>query len=361
MIRTIDWYIIKKYLRTFFFTAIVISLIAMVIDLSQKIDKFIAADLSVGQIGYYYLNFIPFVNGLLWPLCALIAVIFFTSRMGRDSEIISILNAGVSFNRLLRPFVISALVILTLLLFGNHYVIPKSNNIMFNYELEYFNKKKSNIKKRDFLFVLDQQHRLYVRTYDRIDTLGRDVRLETYQGDSLVQILKAKELEWIGPPNKWRLKRYEIRGLEKGNAQIAFYPNKNLDTTLNLVHDDFVAYKNEKDMMTTPKLLSFIQAEQGKGVGHTRNFQVELQRRSSEPFTVLILTLIGVSVASRKVRGGMGLHLAIGVMIGALFVFMSKFSVTFATNESLSPFLGVWIPNIVFSCVAVWLISRAQK
>ena len=361
MIRTIDWYIIKKYLRTFFFTALVISLVAAVIDLSQKIDKFIGADLSATQIGYYYLNFIPFVNGLLWPLCALIAVIFFTSRMGKDSEIISILNAGVSFGRLLRPFVIAATFILSLLLLGNHYIIPRSNDIMFNYELTYFNKTKSNIKKRDFLFALDPSNRIYVRTYDRVDTVGRDVRLETYHNDTLVRVLKAKELEWVGPPNHWRFKRYEVRNIAGHSSSIINFPNQNLDTTLNLYHDDFVAYKNEKNMMTTPKLLSFIKAEQSKGVGHTRNFQVELQRRTSEPFTVLILTLIGVSVASRKVRGGMGLHLAIGVSIGALFVFMSKFSVTFATNESLSPMLGVWIPNLIFSCVAIWLISRAQK
>ena len=174
-------------------------------------------------------------------------------------------------------------------------------------------------------------------------------------------LLKAKEAKWQGPPGKWKLVDYERRSFNGTKEFIENGKGSSIDTTISLTPGDFVRYQEEKDMMVTSDLQEFIDIERQRGVGNTKAYNIEIHRRTAEPVTILILTLIGVAVAARKVRGGMGFHLALGVGIGAIFIFLSKFSVTFATNESLPAALGVWLPNIFFFIVALVLIFRAQK
>ena len=201
----------------------------------------------------------------------------------------------------------------------------------------------------------------YIKYYRKQDSTARDIQIEKFDGNDLVYMLKARTAKWLSPPNNWRLKNYEIRTFDGLNETLFVDKKNNLDTTLNITPADFVEFINQKEMMTTKELLNFIDNQKKRGAGNTKTYEVQLHKRTSEPISIIILTIIGMAVAARKVRGGIGLHLAVGVGLGASYIFLSKFSNTFATNESLPAILGVWIPNIIFGCIAFYLVKNAQK
>ncbi|MFT5165136.1 MAG: lipopolysaccharide export system permease protein [Saprospiraceae bacterium] len=362
MIKKIDKYIIKKYLSTFFFTMLIFSMISVIIDFSNNIEDFIEEDVTIYQIVFeYYLNWMLWINGLLIPLYALIAVIFFTSRMAYDSEIISIFNAGVSFRRLMVPYLMAGGFITILHLLGNHYFIPIGNKIHYDFQHQYIWKHNDKGKTSDVHLFIGPETTAYIKYYRKQDSTARDVKIERYQDHSLVYILKARLAEWQGPPNHWKLKDYEIRTFDGLKETIVLGKKEEMDTTINITPADFVEYINQQEMLPTFQLMDYIDTQERRGINNTKRYRVELHRRTSEPFTILILTIIGMAIAARKVRGGIGLHLAVGVGLGASYIFLSKFSATFATNESLPPIIGVWFPNIVFAIIAIWLVSKAQK
>jgi lipopolysaccharide export system permease protein len=360
--KILDRYIFFKYISTFLFTVLIFTMIASVIDLSEKVKNFIDEPCTKEEIIFdYYLNFIPYINSLLVPLYALISVVFFTSRLAFNSEIISVLNAGISFRRLMLPFLMAGTVIAVFHLYANHFLVPIGNKSRLDFEHKYIWKDSDFGKTKDVHMFLSDSSKIYIRFYNKDDTSARDVRIERFAGQDLVYMLKAQDLKWLGPPNHWRIENYEIRTFEGEKENLILGKRQHIDTTLNLVPADFVRFSNQKEMLSSPALLEFVEAERARGFSNTKNFEIEFHRRSAEPVTVLILTIIGMAVASRKVRGGMGLHLAIGIGLGAIFIFLSKFSITFATNQGMPAILGVWIPNILFSGVAIWLVSRAQK
>ncbi len=362
MISKIDRYIIGKYVSTFLFTVLIFTLIAMIIDFSEKVEDFIEEDITIRQILFdYELNFMLMIDGLLLPLYALISVIFFTSRMANNSEIISILNAGVSFSRLLRPYLITALAITGIHLIGNHFVIPKGNKTRLDFEHTYIWRHNDKGQTHNVHLFLDPETKIFIKYYRRRDTTANNFQMEKIVDNKITDLLKADEAIWQSETGKWRLEDYEIHTFNGLNETLVVGKGEHLDTLINLVPEDFTRYLNQKEMMATPELMSFVRRERERGVGNTKVYEVEMQRRTAEPFTILILTIIGVAVAARKVRGGMGLHLAMGVALGGIFIFLSKFSITFATNDSLPPALGVWIPNMIFGAVAFFLVQRAQK
>ena len=362
MLKRIDWYIIRKFLSTFFFVALLFTMFAVVVDYSDKVEEFIDEPVTVFQIIFeYYLNFILWINGLLWPLYVLITVIFFTSRMAYNSEIISILGAGVSFGRLMLPYLAAAFLLAAIHFWANHIIIPLGNKSKLEFEYAHIWKESDRGKTENVNMFIGPNEKIYVRYYRKKDSTAVDFQLDHFDGQRLVGILKAKTVIWKGPPNNWQLRNYEIRTFDGMNETLIVDKKEPLDTVLNLTPKDFVRYNNQKEMMTTPELRKFIGEEAQRGVNNTLVYQIEIDRRSADPVTIFILTFIGMAIASRKVRGGMGLHLAIGIGIGAVFIFLSRFSITFATNEAIHPLLGVWIPNIVFATIGVYLIIRAQK
>ena len=191
--------------------------------------------------------------------------------------------------------------------------------------------------------------------------MGRNFRLERLEDNRLAWFIEAKEARWKGPPDHWELNNYEIHSYNGTKEKIVMGANQKLDTTIAITPQDFVRYDDTREMIPSTRLRTFIEEEKLRGTGNTKVYEIELYRRSADPFTILIVTVIGMAVASRKVRGGMGLHLALGIGMGAVFIFMAKFSMTFATNESLSAFAGVWLPNFVFLLIALALIKNAQK
>ena len=357
----LDKYIIGKYLSTFGFIILIFTLISCVIDYSEKADAFSKPGVTKHEIFIdYFMHFIPHIAVLLFPLYALIAVIFFTSRMAYNSEVISMLNAGISFGRFLRPYLMASGMVALVHLVFIHYIVPSGNKERLRIEHKYVATNQDKGKTDNVHMFIDPETEIYIQRYNKSDTSARDFRIIKYKGKEMVGFLKAGTAKWGGYPNKWKLQNCERHTFD-GLTETIQTNILVIDTTVNVHPEDFVEFTNQNEMLTTAELQKRIIVQQERGVGNTRIYQIEKHRRTSEPFSIIILTIIGAALAARKVRGGMGLHLALGIGLGALFIFLSKFSATFALQPGVPPVVGVWIPNLVFGCVAVYLVSRAQK
>ena len=360
----IDRYIVDKFLRAFFFTVLIFTLITVIIDFSEKVEKFVEEDITRSEILLtYYPGFIVNIYGLLFPLFTLIAVIFFTSRLANNAEIISIFNAGVSFRRLMRPYWVGGGIIAILHFAGNHYFIPKGNEMRLDIEYKYITQVSDadQGKTQHVHMFLEPGTKVYVGSYRKRDSTIRDLRIEQYRNQELVSMLKASRASWKQDSGKWELNNYEIRTFDGLKEQITLGPGMTIDTLINLHPDDFTDLKEQQSMMTTAELYRFLQKQYARGAGNTVKYEAELHRRSAEPVTVLILTIIGLAVASRKVRGGVGLHLATGIFIGAIFLLLSRFAIVFAAGQALPVLLSIWLPNLIFGALALMLVARAQK
>ena len=361
-LKIMDRYIIGKYVRTFLFIMLLFSMLSVVFDVSERIDKFISKGLSFWEVSsQYYFNFLPWINSLLFPLYALITVIFFTSRMAGQTEIIPLFSSGVSFKRLLKPFLLAGSIFTIIHLIGNHYYVPKSNKVLCDFDNKYI--RPGNIKSRDrnIHFFIGPQLGAFLRYYQGADSSGIDFQMEKFEKEKIVQTLDAKTIKWKSEPNIWTLKDITIRNFGDSTENIEVKTGVSIDTALNLHPEDFVFISNQKDMMTTSELGRFIKREKLKGSGISKLYEVERQRRTADPITTLILSFIGACIATRKVRGGMGLHLAAGIILGVVYIFLSKMSLTFANNDLLPPIFAIWLPNLVFLAIAGYLMGKAQQ
>jgi lipopolysaccharide export system permease protein len=363
MLKTLDRYIIKKFLTTLLFSILIFSIISLAIDFSEKVKYFLERGCTVGEILLdYYPGFIFNMSGMLMPLYTLIAVVFFTSRMAFNAELLSILNAGVSFQRMLRPYLIGGVIIAGTHYMLNHYWIPAGNQRRLNFERTYIHLKSDKGKTANVHMFVAPNKKVYVQGYNKENEIASGLRLEQYDGNKLVSMLDAQVARWGGDSlgGRWTLSNYSIREFNGTQETYRKY-NTTIDTFINLSPEDFKWFENQMQEMSTPQLKKAIAREQSRGLPSSRLYVIERYRRTADAFTNIILTVIGLAVAGRKVRGGMGLHLALAVSIGGLFVFLSKFAVTFAMAGGLPIAIGMWLPNLLFAGVAVWLASRAQK
>ncbi|MBX2891026.1 MAG: LptF/LptG family permease [Saprospiraceae bacterium] len=361
-IKVLDAYLAKKYYSTLFFSLLICSLISVAIDFSDKIKSFIEKPCTVKEIVLdYYPGFVMHMSGLLMPMYTLIAVVFFTSRLAFNSEILSILNAGVSFQRLLRPYLIVGGTIAALHLALNHFIIPEFNKSRLKFERTYvWTTGQDKGKTSNVHFLVSPDTKVFVRGYNKNSKTASGLRLEKFEGSRIVSILEADNASWKEDSSRWQLNNYSVRtfdGLREGYKRY----NEPLDTAINLTPQDFTWYHNQNEEMTSAELREAIARDRSRGLSNVKRYAVEMHRRTADAFTNIILTVIGLAVAGRKVRGGMGLHLAVGIGIGAGFILLSKFAISFATSGSMPIMLGIWIPNLVFTAVAVWLASKAQK
>lgn len=363
MLKILDRYILKKFLGSFFFIVILMGLLAVVVDFAEKIEDFAKPDgPAASQIALeYYLNFMPYITSLLFPLYALIAVIYFTSRMAANSEIIAIIGNGINFYRLLYPYLIGAFVIAGIHFYANHYIFPISNKYRTQFENTYVYKHNYQGPTDNIHLFSGKNEEIYMQHYSRSDSTGTNFSLMRYDDTGLNRsfILNAQRIKLIEHPNKWRLFNYNIRYVNGLNEKLV--KGSQMDTVLNLKNADLAKRDNMKDAMLSKDLLKYIAEEKSKGSGMTVPFQVEYYRRTADPFSIIVLTIIGLSISSRKMRGGMGWHLVLGMIISALYIFMGKFSMTFSTHAGLPPIIGAWVPNIIFSVVAVYMLFKAQK
>jgi lipopolysaccharide export system permease protein len=358
----LDRYILGKFLRTFGFVMLLFLILSMVVDFSEKVEDFIKRKPGWYEIVVnYYLNFIPYIVSVMLPLYVLIAVIFFTSRMAYNSEVISILNAGVSFKRFLRPYLVGAAGIALLSLLGSHWFIPMANKkrLAFEHKFVWLNNDKG--KSSDVHMYLDPNTKIFVQSYSKRDSSVYGFRLERFKNKQLVSLIKADTCMWLGPPDHWQIAGFTEHFFIDSTERIINGLNQRRTMRLNFEPNDFVRYLEQKEMLTTAEMQHFISRERARGMGNVKQYQVESARRSTEPVSLLILTIIGAAVAARKVRGGLGVHLITGIGLGALFIFLTKMSVALSTNLHIPPHIGVWIPNTIFAIIAVRLYRNAQS
>lgn len=341
------------------------TVIAVAIDSSEKTDDFVKSGLTTRQIiSQYYVGFVPYIWGILYPLFVFIAVIFFTSKMALRSEIIAILASGTSFNRWLRPYLIGGLVFSIVLWFANRYGIPKANEIRSTFESTYINTGggPGNIGTgcwNCYYKRIDTNTFVGLRNYDTSRKMSSAVFINRIMGDRIIYNVRAESMQWDSVTKKWQLNNALERKIDSTREIIAQYPKLLLDlkfTPRELRKDEYL-----KDKLSTPDLSKYISAEELRGTEGLNTLKVEQYRRSATPFTVLLLTMIGAVIAGRKTRGGSGLHLAIGIGIAALFILSDRFSTVFSTKGNLPPAIAVWIPNFVFLFVAFYLYRRAPK
>ena len=338
-------------------------MVAIVMDSSERSDKFISHSLSIKTVIMdYYRHFVPWINGELWPLFAFLSVIFFTSRMARNSEVVAMLSAGVNYFRILRPMLMAGAFVSALHWIGENYVIPKSTFHKSEFESLYIKRSLKTPLSNNVQFFINPTQKIYCRYYSKRDSTLKTFRLETFDGDrNLVSVFKANKLTFKEEPDVWTADSYEIRKFGELDEFLVIGRGEKLDTTLSAHPDDFISHSRQMEIMTTPALRQFVKREQQRGLENTRKYKIEAYKRTAGPFTIIILTLIGAAIGTRKVRGGLGIHLAIGVSLGAVFVLISKFSETFANNLSFAPLLGVWLPNLLFMALALGLLLKAQK
>ncbi|MEJ6793655.1 MAG: LptF/LptG family permease [Flavobacteriales bacterium] len=355
----LDWYIIKKFLGTFFFSISLILIIVVVFDISEKVDDFFESEAPLRAILFdYYLNFIPYFGNLFSPLFTFIAVIFFTSKMAGNSEIISILTSGVSFNRFLRPFLLSAVLLCVLSFVLGNFIIPASNQLRLDFEYEYLKSPYKN-RDKDIHMQIEPGTFIYIESYNIQKNIGYKFSIENFEKNELKKKLYSSYIQWDEQKEKWTIYNYierEINGLyeeiNKGEQK---------DTVLNLRPKDFNFRLSMVETMNYYELNSFIDKEKMKGSKNLVFHLIEKHKRIAFPFATIILTLVAVAMASRKVKGGIGLHLGIGLLISFSYILFMQISTTFATNGDLSPIVAVWIPNLMFSLLAIYLLRKAPK
>ena len=356
MLKKIDFYIIKKFLGTYIFAILLIISIAVVFDINEKIDDFINAPLKE-IIFDYYLNFIPYYANLFSQLFTFIAVIFFTSKLADNSEIIAMLSSGISFKRLMVPYMVSAAIISSLTFTLNSFVIPPANKTRIEFQNKYVSNKKvdyaANVQLQVSPGVI-----AYINRYDDNLKTGYRFSMEKFDGKSLKSKLTAESIRYDSAYH-WIARNYTIRDFD--GMEERFRKGLRLDTMITIAPSDFLISRYDAELMTTPELNAYIKKQQERGASNVKPFQIEYEGRIASIFAAFILTSIGMSLSSRKVKGGMGVNIGIGLILSFTYIMFSTISSTFATNGDMSPRLAVWLPNILYIIIAIYLYTKAPK
>lgn len=358
MLKRLDKYIIRKFLGTFFLAIGLIILVAVVFDFSEKVDDFINHKAPLRNILLqYYLNFIPFFSNLFSYLFVFVSVIFFTSKMSVHSEITAILSTGVSYRRLMVPYMVSAFLIAILSFLLSNYFIPFTSVSRLEFEARYLD-KAYGAPERDIHKQIDEGVFIYVESFTRRNNWGNKFSIEKFENGILKSKLMAETIRYDSINKTWRIANWWIRDIDGIKETITSGATR--DTVLNLSPDEFNRNDNVVEAMTTPQLRKFINRELSRGHGDVY-YEIERHRRFAGPFAVFILTIIGVSLSSRKVRGGIGMHIGFGIALSFSYILFMQISKEFARAGDLAPWLAVWLPNFAYAVIAVILYRLAPK
>lgn len=358
----LDRYIIVKFLSTYVFLITIIITIAIIFDFNERIDKFTQSHVSMQKVIFdYYLNFIPYFINLFSPLFVFIAVIFFTCNMANNSEIIAMKAAGMSFRRLLRPYFFSALLIAVTTFLLGAYVIPKGNVAKVNFENTYIKKKRSTVVENVQLQV-EPGVVAYIAQFDNETKRGYGFSLDRFKNKQLVSRLTANTIHYDTLAERkysWTLQQCSERVFKGMREDIRSIPR--IDTMIQMEPSDFFYVNNQQETMTIPQLKTFIERQTQRGAAGVSTFEVEYHKRFATPFAAFILTIIGVAVSSQKRKGGMGTSIGIGLALSFTYILFQSVASTFATNAGWPPMLAVWMPNLVFALIALYLYRRTPQ
>jgi len=355
-IKRIDVYIIKNFLGTYFFAILLLFAIVIMFDINEKLDAVLNAPLK-DTVFKYFLNFLPFVLSQFSPLFTFISVIFFTSRLADRSEIIAMLSSGISFKRLTVPYMVSAAIIAALSYVLAAYIIPPATVQRIEYTNRWV-KNKAVVYGDNIQLQVRDGVMAYMARYDNTVKTGYRFSLEHFEGKKLLSRLTADNIKY-DTLGRWTIHNYVIRdfdGLKEKKTQ-----GGTLDTLLNLEPRDFLIAKNDEQTLTTPELKAYIDQQKARGVANIKNFEVEYERRFAMTGAAFILTIIGLSLSSRKVRGGMGLNIGLGLLLSFSYILFMTVTSTFAVSGLTSPRVAMWIPNILYAIIAIVLYRRACR
>ena len=348
--KILDIYIIKKFLGTFFYAISLLIIIVIIFDISENIDEFLEKDAPLSDIIFsYYLNFVPYFINLFVYLFTFISVIFFTSKLASNTEIVAMLSGGVSYYRFLRPYFISAIILALMSFYLGNFLIPRTNIKRREFKDKYMENLDLD-KDRNIHLKIGSQTYVYLENFNSSTNVGIKFSLEEFEGNKLTYKLMADRLRWDSTENQWSIDNYIIREISELRETIR--KGQELDTTLNLKPSDLYIKKEDFEEMNFWELRERIEEEKLKGSKKVTIYEVEKHKRIAAPFATIILTLIGVTLSSRKVRGGIGMHLGLGILFTFTYILFMQVTVVFATFGDLSPFLAAWIPNMVFAVIA---------
>jgi len=359
LVKTYDRYIIRKYLGTFVFTIAIFVVVIVVFDISEKLDNFLKNNVTLHDIIFqYYAGCIPFYIDMLSPLINFLAVIFFTAKMANQTEIVPFLCGGASFNRFLRPYFICATLIFTVSFFADIFLIPYTNKLKTTFENKYV--VIEDPTKSDVHIQLDKHTFVYMQTFDPNIHTGYQFVLEKFNGDELKEKLTANRITYDSLKNRWTFHDYAVRYVN-GLREKMIWQAAQKDTVLDMRPADFVLHDNIYTAMSTAELNNNIKKETIRGTGVVNNMLFEKYKRFVYPLASYVLTLIGVALSSRKVRGGVGLSLGIGFFLCFAYIVVEQFAFVFSVKGGLPPVIAVFIPNLTFGILGYYLLQKAPK
>lgn len=362
LVTRLDWYIIKKFLGTYIFSILLIISIAVVFDFNENMDKMMDHNAPWKAIVFdYYMNFIPYFANLFSQLFVFISVIFFTTKLAEHSEIIAMFSSGVSFKRILRPYMISAGIIALATYYMGAYVIPRSSAKRLEFTEKYIRRQQTNFASNVQLEV-GKGVIAYIENYQREEKTGLNFSLDKFKGKKLVSHLTASSISYDSTytkKNRWTIHNYMIRQLSGMREKITHGDKK--DTIINMQPNDILIVKGQEQELKTPELRRYIIRQKERGFANIQTFEIEYYRRYAMPFAAFILTLIGASLSSRKTKGGMGLSLGIGLALSFSYILFQSLSSSFAVNGNFPPMIAVWIPNIIYAFIAFFVYKEGPK
>lgn len=362
--KILDKYILKIFLKTFFFALILFAAITVAVDASEKAEDFIRSGLNAGQItAQYYSGFLPHIISLLFPVFVLIAVVYFTSKLALRSEVIAMLSIGMSMRRFLLPYWIGGITLALILGVANHFLVPAANKIRTDFEHKYIDMGNMNNNSRQYLsnlhFRIDSFTYAGLRSYDTASKIGQGFFLERIKNNQVYYNLRSETISWDTARKEWKLDNAlerKINGLKEEVKVLATYHIKMGYKPMDISEDEYL-----KDKLKTPALSRLIKQEERRGSETVSALQFERYRRYSYAVSVIVMTLIAAILASRKIRGGSGFHLALAFVLGVTFIVLDKFSMVFSTKGNLPPVIAAWLPCVLFGFIAFWLYRRSPK
>lgn len=355
-VKRFDRYIIKNFLGTFAFSILLLCCIVIMFDVNEKLDAVLTAPITA-TVFQYFMNFLPFIVSQFAPLFTFISVIFFTSRLADRSEIIAILSSGISFKRLLVPYMVAATLIAVCSYFLSAYVIPPANMKRIEYTNRWV-KNKEVVYGDNIQLQVSPGVMAYIQRYDNTTRSGYHFSLEEFDGKTLKSRLTSENIRYDSA-GLWTCTSWKIRKFQGSHEVLT--QGGSLDTLLNIEPRDFLISKNDEQMMTSSELREYIDKQKSRGVANIQNFEIEYERRYAMTAAAFILTIIGLSLSSRKVRGGMGLNIGIGLLLSFTYILFMTVTSTFAVSGYTSARVAMWIPNMVYSIIAIYLYRRASR
>ncbi|MFZ2906822.1 MAG: LptF/LptG family permease [Cyclobacteriaceae bacterium] len=370
--KLLDRYILRQFLSTYIFVVMLLLAVITVIDITEKTDKYAKANLGFIQVLQYYADFLPWIGGLITPITVFIAAVFITARMAGHTEVVAMLSCGMSFRRLLLPYFVGSLLIASVSFWLNGWIIPNSNKSRLAFELEYL-KPKTSSSQRNIHIQVAPNTILYLQSYNNISDKGYSFTLEKFDQGRLIEKLTAKRIEWDTTKSKWTLHDWNVTNIEAiferpGNKRDSLVKLNNattqntpLDTALNLDPKEFDNDFRKYDGLTLTELNGYIKTLKSRGSAGIAQYEVEKYSRYASPFSIFILTFMGVIVSARKSRGGTGSQIALGFALSFIFILFFMMFRTFAEAGSMPPQISVWIPTITFGIISVIMYKYVPR